>query len=645
MTDEDLHILEVATSGTGSVRPRPEGVVDDGDGDVVERVYLEIGVRAASGGGMEVALRVNATATEWLPQERLFDYEAAPVGGWWFSSAVGSDGGGLSAVRVQARRLDDGRVEMGMSTPSGDEVLPRQRFVPREVLTAGGWSYTSPVAVDSTGEPAPPVPDGRTGSNGFLSVSTGHGYNWDEWSRSLLFGPGHGCGIRADRTPECWGNDWDRQASPPDGVFAAVDAGWTHTCAIRVGGDVTCWGTSHGKPPAGPFVTVSAGNFHTCGLRPHGGVDCWGDDSLGQSSPPEGIFVSVSAGKRHTCGLRAGGRISCWGSNTGIYLTPGGGEERFSGQAQPPSGEFTAVSAGSLHTCGIRPDGAVECWGNESFRGYSNYEGPFISVSAADDFTCGLLATGLTTCWTSAVPNRPELEDVQGPSGEFVSLSAGDWGVCGIRPDGAGTCWLRWRVYPPRLYRAPLPPAGQLTALSAGRSHTCGIQESGTVTCWDDGSWTSVHGHADPPPGRFVAIDAGGFATCGIRVEGDLRCWGRFSGINWWGVADDYGPGTYGTEPPTGLFESVSVGSTSACALRPGGEVACWGEDDAGQSSPPEGTFTALSRRRTTRLRVATRRGSVLLGGRLAGTDRIPGGGLHHPQRGRRAHLWAALQR
>lgn len=569
---EELSIREVAESGTGSVWPRPEGAAVVGADDVADLVFVEIGVRGSPDGDLEVRIRVNATSLDWLPEERFFDHEAAPVGTWWSSSPAGSAGTGVSALRVQARRLEDGRIETALSTPSGREVLPRARFVSPDALAVDIWRYSSPVVLDLTGEPAPPVSDGSRQHSGYLAISTGYGYDWDS-SGGPLFAPGHGCGVRTDLTLVCWGNDWHGQASPPEGEFVAVDTGWTHTCGIRVGGDVTCWGTHRGKPPGGPFVAVSAGNFHSCGIRPHGGVECWGDDSNGQSSPPEGTFTSVSAGNARTCGLRVGDTIACWGSNTHTYVGPGE-EPRFSGQAEPPGGEFSAVSAGSEHTCGIRPDGAIECWGNETYRGRPDSDGPFISVSVAGDFSCGLLLTGEATCW-------PREGLLPLPSGEFVSLSVGDWGVCGIRPGGTAACWRKWNIYPPAFHAASPAPTGRFAAVSAGESHTCGIQESGTVTCWEEAARTSVNLGAVPSQDEFVAIDTGRSVTCGIRVEGDLRCWGESSSI-----------GRRGIE---GRFESVSVGGTSACALRPGGEVACWGEDTAGQSSPPEGTFTALA--------------------------------------------------
>ncbi len=578
-------ISDAVLSGRGSVRGHPEGVAAEGGGGVAGRVFVQVEARQAVGAGLEFGLRVNATAMEWLPQERVFDFEAAPTGTWWSSSPAGSGDGGVSAVRVRARRLEDGRVELALLTPSGREVLPRARFVTPSALAGGGWVATSPVVLSAGGEVASTAPRSTGAVEGFLSVSVGVGYEWDRWSGKLLFGPGHGCGIRAGGQLECWGNNWDGQASPPGGAFVAVDAGWTHTCGIRAEGDVACWGVSWGVPASGPFVAVSAGRAHTCGLRPHGGIECWGDDSLGQSSPPEGTFTALSAGKGHTCALQVGGRVACWGSNT----RPSGLERILSGQAEPPGGEFIGLSAGSYHTCGIRPDGEIECWGYGHEKLSPPHEAGFVAVSAAQESTCGLRADDAVICWATTHGSRV----LPSPGGEFTSFTVSDRRGCGIRPDGNSVCWSAGGGLHRETQHPADAPGGQFQAVTAGKAHTCALELSGTVTCW--GAGPSGHETVPPPPGQFVAIDAGRFSTCGITPGGEAECWGILSGVDWQAKSRGLVQNVAATRPPPGQFISVSVGGTSACGLRPAGAVSCWGDDDVGQSSPPGGAFSALS--------------------------------------------------
>jgi Regulator of chromosome condensation (RCC1) repeat len=63
--------------------------------------------------------------------------------------------------------------------------------------------------------------------------------------------------------------------------------------------------------------------------------------------------------------------------------------------------------------------------------------------------------------------------------------------------------------------------------------------------------------------------------TCGVRTDGTLACWGD----------DSAGQST----PPGGTFTTVSAGGNHACAVRTDGGVVCWGQDTSGQSSVPVG--------------------------------------------------------
>jgi len=91
---------------------------------------------------------------------------------------------------------------------------------------------------------------------------------------------------------------------------------------------------------------------------------------------------------------------------------------------------------------------------------------------------------------------------------------------------------------------------------------------------------------APVPAGTFTAVSAGFSSACALRTDGTLACWGtNFEGES---------------TPPAGTFTalSVSTGPPQACAVRADQTLACWGRPFgplANPVSPPAGTFTDVS--------------------------------------------------
>ena len=197
--------------------------------------------------------------------------------------------------------------------------------------------------------------------------------------QAVSAGGKHTCAIRADGTLACWGDDSQGQLDEvPAGAFLSVSAGGAHTCAIREDKILLCWGDdSHGQVSDAPsslddhdysgvgeghernhvhhFLAVSSGAAHSCAIRVGGSLVCWGDDSEGQlHGVPSGDFRSVSAGGGHTCAIRTDGTLACWGDDSAGQLD------------EVPAGEFESVSAGGAHTCAVRTNDGIVCWGDNS---------------------------------------------------------------------------------------------------------------------------------------------------------------------------------------------------------------------------------------------------------------------------------------
>ena len=191
------------------------------------------------------------------------------------------------------------------------------------------------------------------------------GQSWPPYGSfsSVSAGFGHTCGVRADGSVACWGGEevvevprdlptfvkdirrgdsiprYSGESSPPSGSFSSVTAGGNHTCGVRADGSVACWGDNRGgqsRPPSGSFSSVSAGGSHTCGVRADGSVVCWGINFADQFWPKlSGSFSAVSAGLMHTCGLKTDGTVVCWGHDYGVEgverwleVVEGGGTHR-----------------------------------------------------------------------------------------------------------------------------------------------------------------------------------------------------------------------------------------------------------------------------------------------------------------------------
>jgi alpha-tubulin suppressor-like RCC1 family protein len=129
---------------------------------------------------------------------------------------------------------------------------------------------------------------------------------------SIAAGQEHTCAVRKDRHLFCWGYTLDGligtgETSAEDvrepvqvgslADYQSAQANWFHTCALRTGGVLMCWGRNiEGQLGVGDTAlreeptlvsgldTVSAfavGHFHTCATR-MGAVYCWGKNDEGQ---------------------------------------------------------------------------------------------------------------------------------------------------------------------------------------------------------------------------------------------------------------------------------------------------------------------------------------------------------------------------
>ncbi len=173
----------------------------------------------------------------------------------------------------------------------------------------------------------------------------------------ISLGAGHTCAIRRDNTLWCWGqnnsgqlghgdnHDGPRYAERVTAIddVQQVSTGFHHTCAIRVGGDVLCWG--------------------------HGSFGTLGDGEASNATSPVEVelpepAIDIAAGRFHSCAALQSGEVYCWGRNDSgqIAQAPTGGQHN---EPMPVADldDVHRVVSGADHSCALERDGLAYCWG------------------------------------------------------------------------------------------------------------------------------------------------------------------------------------------------------------------------------------------------------------------------------------------
>ena len=328
----------------------------------------------------------------------------------------------------------------------------------------------------------------------------------------------HSCGLRADATVVCWGDNTAGQSDTPEGTFSAIAGGLWHSCGLRADNTITCWGDNqHGQTgaPSGIFTAVAAGNSHTCGLATNNTIVCWGDNTAGQTQPPSGTFTAVAAGDSHTCGLATDNTTTCWGDNE--Y-----------GQTDAPSGTFTTITAGNAHTCALGTDATVTCWGDNTAGQTQPPPGTFTAITAGDSHTCALATENTTTCWGD---NQHGQTDA--PPGTFTTITAGNAHTCALATNHTVTCWgdnTRGQIQTPKATdqaqeitgTAPAGVGVGVADNASGPDDAAAPQRAPQTpesTAADQPTTTSR-----PPQDTSAAVAAGDDPTCELRADDTTNC-------------------------------------------------------------------------------------------------------------------------
>jgi alpha-tubulin suppressor-like RCC1 family protein len=487
--------------------------------------------------------------------------------------------------------------------------------------------------------------------------------------RAVVAGAIHTCALRIDTIACWGSNEsgqlgdnttTDRTRAVHLGIIGATDLalGFSHTCALLQNGRVRCWGdNTFGQLGTGnrtpqirattaanvsnltDAVAIGAGLFHTCAVRVNGNVVCWGSNANGQlgnnakegqcdpgisscgQTTPQAVVnlsqaVDVVAGETHSCALRADGSVRCWGNNESGQLGDGTFAESLDATTVSDLDNVKAVAAGWHHTCALNASGNVFCWGN-NFSGQlgddtSDNRGEpvpvldlpidVIGLAAGNTHACVQRANGTLNCWgfndfgqLGAQPVGVVSTDpftVANISGNVpaVTIDAGPFHTCGIRGNAAVVCWGTnvsgelTGAAGAVANQNPIGPTPALTnaaAVAGGTQHTCVLLTNGTVTCWGRVNTTIQAPATVAGLDNVVALAGGDLFRCALLADGTVRCWGE-------GSLGQLGNGTTDQTAPVQVNNlsnvvAITVGIAHACGIRANGTVRCWGANGSGQ--------------------------------------------------------------
>ena len=249
----------------------------------------------------------------------------------------------------------------------------------------------------------------------------------------------------------------------------------------------------------------------------------------------------------------------------------------------------STLSAGSSHVCGIKTDSTLICWGKNAHNQATPPEGTFTQVSAGDDSNCALRTDGTLACW-----GRDSYGETSPPPGYYKQVETGNYHACALDENGVPKCW--GSNGEGKIDSLP----GPFQQLTLGYSHSCGFKADGTAECWGKSSEGQTNIPADT---TFSSIVAGGFCTCGIKTDGIAICWGKTTKSYGYLTQIDFNSSLCGLKVdntvscpsmdyvPSDVFSYVTVGGWAgfACGLKTEGLVACWGNNNYGQTTPPKG--------------------------------------------------------
>lgn len=246
-----------------------------------------------------------------------------------------------------------------------------------------------------------------------------------------------GCVVTDRHELACFDRLYTRSdLSPPQMIPSWIDVGelgrvdvakvgmsGSRACALRVDGEVDCWGYEYPSTVAaavrielpGPALDVEVGGGQACARLDTGAVTCWGweDNPVPHEVPEFRDATALALAWRHTCVITPRGQVACAGANQYGQLGVGThASDSFvtTPRVVPGIRDIVRIAATPGATYAWDASGRGFAWGTlaGSLRSPHELPPPVVVERDAADTTCTLNDSGEIMCREGvAAPLRP----------------------------------------------------------------------------------------------------------------------------------------------------------------------------------------------------------------------------------------------